>query len=319
MKHHINKFAEFIDNEERLIVKFLRIWMAPIVAMLMYVLFIISTRLIIKFLINPYVSNDPVLEIHFVDFVWGFILYFITAVDYAILVGRIQVKNPGIKARFIMNIFTCLGGYIGVELVLLMWGHFKEIDLLIIPILFFAGNVMIRLAHEGHEYYTEDKEIPTFFKNFLYNLVKFFYPFAKFFTFWMPYVTPKAEKFSSWKLAYLSFILPFLIGLDDLVGYFGAMTIFNAFGLVSGILFADVFIDILLFTKPKFTTKVVQNGIVAVLGTLAFLYLGYKSFSEMVHILEDFNFGNFVLIIIVGLFIVITFFDPLKTRSKKYI
>lgn len=223
-----------------------------------------------------------------IDVAVGFFLYFVTAIDYALIVGRMQNANPGFKQRFVMNVFTCLGCFVGVSLVLFLWGFAKEITLLVIPLLIFAGSVMIKLGYEGHEYFINSKVIPTFLRNTTILVLKLLYYLTKIFTFWMPELSsPSVKKMSLKNLAKWSFLLPFIIGVDDLIGYMGAMTIYNAYGLLFGIYLADIVIDLLIFISPKFTKKMVENAVLSLLATYAFIYLAYKSFSESYLLLVD--------------------------------
>jgi len=97
----------------------------------------------------------------------------------------------------------------------------------------------------------------------------------------MPEISkPSTKPMKLTTLAAWSLILPFTIDLDDLIGYMGAMTIYNVFGLLIGIYFADILIDILIFVSPKLTKKVVNSAILSFIATIAFLYLAYKSYTE---------------------------------------
>ena len=222
------------------------------------------------------------------DFAVGFFLYFVTAVDYALIIGRIQAVNSGSKARFIMNVFTCVGCFVGVTLVLFLWGFAKEINWLIFPILIFAGAVMLKLAQENIEYFENSNIIPKFVRVVTAKTLNLGGKIAKPFVFWVPELsTPKAEKMSLTAIAKWSFFLPFIIGVDDLIGYLGAMTIYNVFGLLVGIYTADILIDILIFVSPKLTKKLVENSYISLLASYAFIYLAYKSYSESFHIFME--------------------------------
>ena len=130
------------------------------VCLTLFVIFMALTNLFIGSFINPFSSEKIELKLSLVDVAVGFFLYFVTAIDYALIVGRMQASNPGLMKRFAMNVFTCLGCFVGVSMVLFLWGFAKEITGLIIPLLIFAGSVMIKLAYEGHEYFNEAKSIP---------------------------------------------------------------------------------------------------------------------------------------------------------------
>lgn len=259
-----------------------------IVCLILFAAFMGISYLIITFLINPTLNDDIEIVLHPRDITVGFFLYFVTAVDYALIIGRMQGSNPGSKPRFVMNVATCVGCFVGVTLVLFLWGFAKEVPWLIIPLLIFAGSVMIKLAYEGIEYFSDAQSIPFLIRKGTEVILRIlFYP-ARVFTFWIPELgNPKVQKMSLWDLGKWSFFLPFIIGTDDLVGYMGAMTIYNVFGLLFGIYLADILIDILIFVAPSFTKKMVQSAILSLLAVYAFIYLAFKSITESYHLIES--------------------------------
>jgi len=249
----------------------------------LFILFATTSIFFITHLINPFSSEKIAIQLHPIDVFVGFFLYFVTAVDYALIVGRMQIANPGGKARFVMNVCTCVGCFAGVSLVLFLWGFAKEIDWFIIVLLIFAGSVMIKLAYESLDYFAEAKSIWKPLRQVTVGGVTFLHNLTQGLTFWIPELgSPKVQKMSLLKLASWSFLLPFIIGLDDFVGYMGAMTIFNVFSLLIGIFFADVFIDVLIFTSPQITKRIVESAVLSFLASFAFLYLMYKSYSEAI-------------------------------------
>lgn len=257
-----------------------------VVCLVLFVGFIALTHIFIGQLINPFSSEKIQLKLGLVDVAVGFFLYFVTAIDYALIVGRMQVANPGGKQRLVMNVFTCVGCFFGVSMVLFLWGFAKEVTMLIIPLLIFAGSVMVKLAYEGHEYFAKAKEIHWTVRQLTMKTLDGLYRPTRLLTFWMPELgTPSVAKMTLMKLGQWSFLLPFIIGIDDLVGYMGAMTIYNAYGLIFGIYLADIVIDILIFVSPSLTKRLVENPILSLLAAWAFLYLAYKSFKEAYHLL----------------------------------
>jgi len=271
-----------------------------VVCLILFVAFMGLSYFFIQNLINPFSAEKIRVELHLVDTMVGFFLYFVTAVDYALIVGRMQITNPGSKARFVMNVCTCVGCFLGVSLVLFLWGFAKEIPWLIIPILIFAGSVMVKLAFEGIEYFEHSKEIPTIVRSTLANILRIAHNFTTIFTFWIPELgSPKVKRMQLRDLAKWSLFLPFIIGLDDLVGYMGAMTIFNVFSLLFGIFLADILIDILIFVSPSLTKKMVENAFLSVMAALAFIYLSYKSYSEAFLLMhEQYHLSVFALLAI---------------------
>lgn len=280
--------------------------------------FVALTYLFIVGLINPWSTEVIRIELHAFDVCVGFFLYFLTAVDYALIVGRMQINNPGSKARVIMNVGTCLGCFVGVSLVLFLWGFAKEIPALIIVLLIFAGSVMIKLAYEGIEYFQDAKEIPSFVRFFVVSVLKILHAMTTIFTFWIPDLgSPNVVRMSAASLAKWSFFLPFIIGLDDLVGYMGAMTIYNVFSLLVGIYLADILVDILIFVSPRLTKRLVENAYLSLIAAFAFLYLGYKSYSEAFVLLHEaflLPVSTLLLLAIVGAGVGFSFWKMLHNR-----
>ncbi len=254
----------------------------PVVTcLLMFLGFMGLSYIFIDKFVNPGSVQKVEIGLRPFDAMVGFFLYFVTAVDYALIVGRMQIVNTGAKPRFVMNVFTCLGCFVGVSLVLFLWGRVREIPVLIIPILFFAGSVMIKLAYEGRGYFENAKVIPAVFRKLTAKVLEMVYFFAHLLTFWIPDLgSPEVVKMRLGNLARWSFLLPFIIGLDDLVGYMGAMTIYNVFSLLIGIYLADIVIDVLIFVSPGTTNKIVRSPYLSFAAAYAFLYLAYKSFFE---------------------------------------
>jgi hypothetical protein len=277
------------------------------VCITLFIAFIGISYLFIEFLINPFSTEKIQIVLHPFDTFVGFFLYFVTAIDYAMIVGRMQISNPGTKARFVMNVGTCVGCFFGVSLVLFLWGFAKEIAWLIIPILFFAGSVMVKLAFQGTEYFKGRKEIPAIIRTVTVQLLDFAHYVTTIFTFWIPELaSPKVKRMSMVHLASWSLFLPFIIGLDDLVGYMGAMTIYNVFSLLFGIYLADILIDILIFVSPSFTKKMVENSYLSLLAAFAFIYLAYKSYSEGLLLLHEHYHFNIWQLLAVFLALVIS-------------
>jgi hypothetical protein len=161
---------------------------------------------------------------------------------------------------------------------------------------------MIKLAYEGHEYFINANNIPKFIRVSLMQLLKFLFVPAKILTFWMPDLgSPKTETMDFWRLFKWSLFLPFIIGVDDLIGYMGAMTIYNVYSLLVGIYLADILIDILIFVSPKFTAKLVESSILSIFAALAFLFLGYKSFTEALNLLVHFGEYSYLSVYILGI------------------
>jgi len=303
LKNLLDKIFAWLDSGthkrgKRLINQFIPIMICAV----LFALFILASHIFIKFLINPATDEGIEMKLHLPDIVVGFFLYFVTAVDYALIVGRMQVSNPGSKARIIMNIFTCIGCFVGVSLVLFMWAFAQESDVIIVPLLIFAGSVMFKLGYEGIEYFSEASSIPLPIRRITGFVLVAGYTLTKPFTFWIPELSkPKTERLTAMQVAKWSAVLPFIIGLDDMVGYMGAMTIYNVFSLLFGIYLADIAIDILIFVSPTLTKKVVQSAVLSLLAAYAFLYLAYKSYTEAFDVIGEHLDISVWLILLVGI------------------
>lgn len=299
----MRKLIEWVDSHPRDKRAKLVNQMVPVViCAVLYIFFISSSVVFIKLLINPASAEKILIELHLKDFLVGFFLYFVTAVDYALIVGRMQRANKGLAARLVMNFFTCFGCFMGVSLVLFLWGFAKEVDWLIISLLIFAGSVMVKLSFEGLEYFEDAPTIWAPLRKVTVKIVNIFHKLTEGLTFWIPELaSPNVEKLPLGKLALWSGILPFIIGLDDFVGYMGAMTIYNVFSLLVGIYLADIVIDILIFISPVLTKKLVESPILSLLATYAFLYLMYKSYHEAIVIVQETHVHNMQVIYMVSL------------------
>ncbi|MCB9790594.1 hypothetical protein H6764_01080 [Candidatus Nomurabacteria bacterium] len=291
-----------------------------IVCVVLFAFFIISSHFFITNLINPFSASEIKIVLNLRDIGVGFFLYFLTAMDYAIIVGRMQVSNPGSKSRLIMNVATCVGCFFGVTLILFLWGFAKDITWLITPILIFAGSVMIKLGYEGKEYFETDKNVRPFLRKPTVAILTTLYKLTRVFTYWMPEIGhPKAEKMPAKTLAKWSFLLPFIIGTDDLIGYMGAMTVYNVFGLLFGIYLADIAIDILIFISPENTKKIVENAYISLFAGYAFLYLAYKSFREAHSVLVGhYNFSDLKILGFGLLFAAVVIIVDLVTSKLPY-
>jgi hypothetical protein len=315
----VNSIFTWLDSHShRKSVKLANQLLPVTICIILFLGFVAASYFFIQHLINPFSTDRIKIEFHLFDALVGFFLYFVTAVDYALIVGRMQVTNPGSKARVIMNICTCVGCFIGVTFVLFLWGLAKEVPWLIIPILIFAGSVMIKLAFEGIEYFEQSKEIPAVIRLLTVNLLNALHFVTAIFTFWIPELaSPKVKRMTAVSLAKWSLFLPFIIGLDDLVGYMGAMTIYNVFSLLLGIYFADIVIDILIFVSPSFTKKLVENSILSLLAAFAFIFLSYKSYSEALLVTHQKYHAPFLLLLVIALGIVIIGSSFSLLRQKK--
>src|SRR5688572_14435270 len=125
---NIGYYFDWLDSHShQKSVKLLNQVIPIFICLFLFIAFMFVSWLFIIFLINPLSTEKIQIELHLLDVAVGFFLYFVTAVDYALIIGRMQVTNPGAKARFIMNVNTCVGCFFGVSVVLFLWGFAKEV------------------------------------------------------------------------------------------------------------------------------------------------------------------------------------------------
>ena len=212
-------------------------------------------------------------------FIWtqfflGIFIYLKTSVDYALFVGGLMEKNPGIPNRIAMNVGTQVGCFLGVTAIVILWVFFKEIHWLMAILLIVAGNILIGLGDGSQEHF---ETLPTVFRKPLEVFFKLARPIVKLFTFFMPHSEMKPISMSTKALFFVSGIIPFALGADDLAGYMVLMAPINIFSLLLGIYFGDAIIDIALFSNPKITVRIVKNKWVSYFGALFFIGLGILS------------------------------------------
>ncbi len=244
----------------------------------LFAIFSVSTYGIL-FGLNLFVSEPLKISIVITQFLLGIFIYLKTSVDYALFVGGLMEKNPGIKNRIAMNVGTQIGCFIGVTAIVVLWTFFREIHWLMAILLIVAGMILIGLGDGSQEHF---ESLPGWVKRPLevfFNLTR---PIVSLFTFFMPdsEMSPKAM---SWgRLFFISGIIPFALGADDLAGYMVLLTATNVFSLLLGIYFGDAIIDIALFAKPEWTVAVVKNRWVSYLGAVFFVFLAVMSFIHAV-------------------------------------
>lgn len=182
--------------------------------------------------------NEPILTaVRLPDILVGLTVYLKTSIDFAIYIGRLMDKNPGLKGRIGIEIGTALGNALGTMLVLLIWAFFKEVDWLLGIMVLLAGLVLMRLAQDGVSFIdTEKKSYPKWFRIMVKGLDKALARWNKvvepFLSKIVPSHTLKAvTKNTLLGLLAISFTVPFLLGLDDFAGYVPLFNIVNVLGL----------------------------------------------------------------------------------------
>ncbi|NDD85974.1 hypothetical protein EBZ38_17075, partial [bacterium] len=81
--------------------------------------------------INLFVSEKISYSVRPGDIAIGLTIYLKTSIDFAIFIGRLMEKNPGLKGRIGIEIGTALGNALGTMAILLVWALFKEVTWLL--------------------------------------------------------------------------------------------------------------------------------------------------------------------------------------------
>jgi hypothetical protein len=71
----------------------------------------------------------------------------------------------------------------------------------------------------------------------------------------------------------IAFTVPFVLGLDDFAGYVPLFNVVSVFGFGIGVFIGHMILNAALYLSPDRTSKAVQNPIVSVLGSIAFVGL----------------------------------------------
>lgn len=90
------------------------------------------------------------------DVIIGLTIYLKTSIDFALLIGILMEKYPGMKNQLIIQSGTTLGNAIGTMVVLVIWFFFKEVYWLLALMIFFASLVLIELAQTSLEHILDD-------------------------------------------------------------------------------------------------------------------------------------------------------------------
>lgn len=230
-------------------------------------------------LINFWSSEKIITHFRISDVLIGMTIYLKTSIDFAIFIGRLMEKNPGLKGRIGIEIGTALGNAVGTFAILLLWAVFKEINWLLAIMIIIAALVLIRLAQDGLEHInTNQSSYPLLFRKgvrFLdVVLKKVNKPIEPVLSKILPAhslsVTKKATLSG---LLALSFTVPFVLGLDDFAGYVPLFNIVNVFGFAIGVFAGHMLLNIFLYISPKRTIALVKNPLISLLGSIAFIGL----------------------------------------------
>lgn len=243
-------------------------------------------------LLNTLQIGEPVyLVIRPVDVLVGVTIYLKTAIDFAIFMGRIMAVYPGWRNRVALEIGTAAGNALGTMIVIVLWMAFRNIELLLAVMVFFASLVLFELAHGGMEHIAHwegagggKRFAYKALHVFLDSILRFAGPVLRRV---LPNVGEKLKGIEglSWVgLISLSFSVPFILGLDDFAGYVPLFNVVNLFGFSIGVIAAHTILNIALFLSPSTTIKAVKNEYISFAGTIAFIGLAFYGLFEVAKI-----------------------------------
>ncbi len=240
--------------------------------------------------LNHFTVEDIALKINPLDVVIGLTIYLKTAIDFAIFIGNLMHKNPGMKGRISIELGSALGNATGTMAILLIWTFFKEIEWLLVLMLFLAAIVLFRLAEDSLEHATNAKNHPKWFMFIVHKLQKVLHYFNILTHPLLRRILPrggmKAAAFATfWGLFAFAFTVPFILGLDDFAGYVPLFSVINVFGFGIGIFLGHMVLNILLYINPERTIKLVKLPTIALVGAIAFVALGIYGFVEITHLI----------------------------------
>lgn len=240
--------------------------------------------------LNHFTVEDIALKINPLDVIIGLTIYLKTAIDFAIFIGNLMHKNPGMKGRISIELGSALGNAAGTMAILLIWTFFKEIRWLLVIMLFLAAIVLFKLAEDSLEHAHNAENHPKWFNFIVRKLEKALHYFNilthPLLRRILPHGGMKAAAFTSfWGLFAFAFTVPFILGLDDFAGYVPLFSIINVFGFGIGVFLGHMVLNILLYINPEKTIKLVKLPAIALIGAIAFVVLGFYGFYEIAHLI----------------------------------
>lgn len=252
-------------------------------------------------ILNIFPGEKIQLRLDWADVLIGLTIYLKTAIDFALLIGILMHKFPGVKNRILIEVGTALGNALGTIMVLVIWFFFKEVIWLLALMIFFASLVLLKLAESSIEHIHEDsdkKEITGWVKTAVGGLESFLKPINSFLDPLLSKIVPDL-KFDSTKvvgyssLFISSFSIPFILGMDDFAGYVPLFKVVNVLGFGTGVFLGHMILNILLFLNPEATIKAIKNPVVAILGSVAFIGISAWGLWEVFHLLDHTYFHLF--------------------------
>jgi hypothetical protein len=226
-----------------------------------------------------------------VDVLVGLTIYLKTSIDFALLIGILMQKYPGLKNRYAIEIGTAVGNALGTAIVLAIWVLFKEVSILLGIMVLLASLVLFEMAHSSLEHVHEENTLRGFRLRFVNSLEKLLSPILYVISPVLNKIMPgmsmnsEVKSKSIWGLFITAFTVPFILGLDDFAGYVPLFQAVNVFGFGVGVFAGHCILNILLFINPEATIRIIKNPNIAILGSLAFIGLGTFGLYEAVKIL----------------------------------
>lgn len=239
--------------------------------------------------LNLFTTHDILLKIQWADVLVGMTIYLKTSVDFAIFIGNLMHSYPGWKNRIAIEIGTAAGNALGTFIILIIWNFFRDVHLLLALMVFIASLVLLRMAEEGFEHVQTNIK---WLKESSVGLTKALSAFNKPFGFILNTIIPKSsvsmkKSLSFFGLFFLSFTVPFILGLDDFAGYVPLFNVVNVYGFAIGVFLGHMVLNIFLFISPQHTIKLVKNAFISFAGSIVFIGLAVWGIIEVVRILFE--------------------------------
>ncbi len=226
------------------------------------------------------------LQLRPADILVGLTIYLKTAIDFALFIGTLIYRHPGVKKRIAIELGTAFGNGIGALLILTIWTFFKEIPILLVFMILLSSLVLLRMAEEGLEEYAMIKDKGSRINKLSKALQRWLRAINKVFDPLLGKLLPHSSRqditqTTFWPLFLFSLTIPFLLGLDDFAGYIPLFSIINVFGFAVGVFLGHMLLTASLFAFPKKTAQLVRQPIMLIVGSVVFMGLASWGFVEV--------------------------------------
>ena len=251
-----------------------------------------ATLYVFIFLLNLFPTQQKIdLALRKRDILVGLTIYLKTSIDFAIFIGNLMRTNPGWKKRISIEVGTAVGNAVGTLLILLVWNFFREVPLLMAIMIVIASLVLLRMAEESIEEFLQTQnpngkvhKATSFLSQQLSFLNKIFKPILGKLIPNTNITNIRVMSFAN--LAFFSFTIPFILGLDDFAGYIPLFSIINVFGFAVGVFLGHMVLNLGLFLSPSRTVSLVKQPLILIVGGLAFMGIALWGFYETFHIIS---------------------------------